>query len=224
MDNHEIYRHSDRLENYRKFIGKFLQMADIRYFDKGELIDSPQGEPMKALHLVVDGTIECSYISPTGQKKISGLIENGIFIGMSSLDGYIDHHTFTCRVPSVVASMPSERLSQWDNDMLFSLVLMQTKKVRTIGNQLINQYLEPTQVRIARLLLELGGVPKEVGGHEIPLIVNVNKQDVADFIGTTREHCSKVMGEMQKGQLITLKGKNIVFYPSKLKQLMKTAE
>ena len=216
----DIYRHGDKLSTHRKFIGQFLQMADIRYCDRGELLDSPQGEPMKALHMLVNGIIECSFTSASGQRKITGLLENGTFIGMSALDGYLGHHTFVCRTPSVIASMPVERLKDWSREMLLSLVIMQTEKTRTVGHQILHQYLEPTQVRLARLLLELAGPAREAAGQEIPSIVSIAKQEAADFIGVSREHLTKVMGEMRKNELLTVRGKSIIFYRSRLASLI----
>ena len=218
-ENKQIYRLGEYMDRYRRFIGEFLKMSEIRYCDKGELIDSPQGEAMHSLHLVVSGVIECSFVSSTGQKKITGFMESGVFIGMSALDGYLNHHTFSCRTSAVVASAQVEKIDSWDTDMLMSLVMIQTNKVRLSTNQIIDQYLEPVQVKTARLLLELAGPPKEAGGHEVPLIVNITKQDVADSLGVSREHASKVLSEMQKSGILELHGRDIIFYPSKLSSL-----
>ena len=161
---------------------------------------------MKFLHLVLEGMIECSFQSLHGQKKISWLINNGLFIGMSSLDSYLEHHTFICRTPAIIASMPVEDIYKWDYDMFYSLVLMQTRKMRSARSQVISQYLESTQNKLIRLLLELGGEPRYISNQEIPLIVSASRQELADIVGISREHTSKLIRNLQKRALLKISG------------------
>lgn len=207
------------LDGQRKFVGKFLCMANIRYFRSGEPIDSPQGEPMKALHVVLDGVVECSFQN-ADQKRVVWIVKNGMFIGMSSLDGYLGHHTFSCRTSAIVASMPAEDISKWSHDMFLALAEMQTRKAYTAANQVNAQYLEPAHMKVARLLLELSRSTGSGGAQDIPLIVHITKQGIAEQVGISREHATKIIGAMQRSGLLVSQNRDIIFVPSKLREVI----
>ncbi len=73
----------------------------------------------------------------------------------------------------------------------------------------------------------LGAGRRAQGGRrqEIPLIVSVTKQENRRFYRRqSGEHATSSSVSMQKAGLLTTRGRDIIFYPSKLRALQSPAE
>jgi len=219
LEQETSYYINDWLKSKEAFVEEYLKYSTIRSYQKQDVICN-QGDLMDAFYLVIEGIIECSFRNEHGQKKIVGLVDKGMLIGMSGLDSYREHHTFSCRTPAIVAVMQKERINEWSREMLYSLIHMQTEKMRSAISHILGQYLDPVEARIARLLLEAGTASASIANVDIPMRVTFSKKEISEIVGSTRERVSQVMSEMQRSGAFTLKGKEVLFYSSALKKFL----
>ena len=107
----------DILKDQPEFAEQFLQHAEIDYYKKGDLVDSPETEEMQRLHLILEGEVECCHVLEGHINKIDMIASAGAFIGMSALDSYTRHHSFICRTNCMIASQPKTAIFDWDKEI-----------------------------------------------------------------------------------------------------------
>lgn len=216
-ENSPRYVISTWLDGYETFIERFLRDAQVVFYNQGDVI-CRQDEPMDRLYLILRGTIEVSYTNGEGQTKIAAVIDRGALTGVAGLNRYWSHHTHTCRTDAMVAIQPKEAVYQWDSEMLLALIQMQTRKIELAFQQIKEHSTASVRDRLVRLLLERGQMEVLPLAVELPVRFTFTKQDLANFIGSTRERVGQVLQELRAEGLIQMEGKELCFYPSRLKK------
>ncbi len=213
------YMSTDWLQGHEVFIEKFMEHADVRFFKKGEFLFR-QNENLNELFLILKGTVESFFESESGKQKITSIIRRGMLVGMAGLNDYEGHHTLRCRTAVIAGVMPKEAVYEWDSAMLLALIQMQTRKIRATYIQMMNQSSQTIETRILNFLLEAGLNEDEPGPVEIPVSIEFSKQEIANIISSTRERVNQIMNDLEKRRIIQTEGKEIRFYPSKVRNLL----
>ena len=211
----------DILKDQPEFAEQFLQHAEIDYYKKGDLVDSPETEEMQRLHLILEGEVECCHVLEGHINKIDMIASAGAFIGMSALDSYTRHHSFICRTNCMIASQPKTAIFDWDKEMLISLITAQTHKMRIFIQQTIDCYLSSAGRQLLYLLLEMGGKPRFAGRKELPVMLEVSQKTIADILGISRVQVMNLLKNMEADHIIETRGKQIGFYTSDLEEALR---
>ena len=217
-ENPVSYMSTDLLQGHEKFIEKYMEAAEVRFFKKGDLLFQ-QGDQLNELYLILKGTVEF-YFESEGKQKITSVITRGTLIGMAGLNEYEEHHTARCRTSVIVGAMKKDEIYNWDRDMILTLIKLQTRKIRAAYSQMLSQSFETIDVRILNFLLEAGMNEENQHMIELPTSIEFSKQEIANLVSSTRERVSQVMNSLQRDGLVEIDGKEIRYYVSKIKEAL----
>ena len=158
-----------------------------------------QGDPADAVFYIIDGTCKATLVSQAGKEAVIALHEKGDFFGEGCLTGQPQRHATVTAITvsklirvdkaTMVRALHDEpKLSQ----LFISYLLARNVRVEA---DLVDQLFNPSEKRLARLLLLMAKFGKE-GGPE-PVIA-VSQATLAEMIGTTRSRVSFFMNKFRK--------------------------
>src|SRR5450631_2397510 len=154
-----------------------------------------QGNPADFVFYVQDGRIKVSVISEEGKEAVVAILQPGNFFGEECLTG---HHlrmaTVTALTECLLLRMPKASIIRALHDdpdfsELFTTYLME-RNIR-VQEDLVDQLLNSTEKRLARLLLILANYGKE--DRPDPIVPKINQETLAEMIGTSRTHVNHFM-------------------------------
>jgi CRP/FNR family cyclic AMP-dependent transcriptional regulator len=159
-----------------------------------------QGNPADCIFYVQDGRIKVSVVSEEGKEAVVAILQPGNFFGEECLTG---HHlrmaTVTALTECLLLRMPKAsviRALHHDPDFseLFTTHLME-RNIR-VQEDLVDQLLNSTEKRLARLLLILANYGKE--DRPDPIAPKISQETLAEMIGTTRTHVNFFMNKFRQ--------------------------
>ena len=203
----------------------FLQKYHTRKFDKGELI-LVQGETPSSAYILKKGVVKTYNLTSQGEEKPIAFDVQGeifpiawVFDQVNSAPYYYEAFT-----DCVVYSVPREDYKEF--------IMQNTERLMSVMEKFVAQYLN-TQLRVhaleqskaaAKILytihflcLRFGvDVRKNVVRIQIPL----THQDLANFVGLTRETTGIELKRLQRSGLLTYKKQNYIVRTDKLNALL----
>ena len=172
------------------------------------------GEEAQSVYLLLQGRAKVCYMTPEGKQPILYFVgpdeligEQSIFTGKHSED-----HVETIE-SSRVACIPTRLLrglALGEPAFTTSLSELVSRRRSQTENRIRHLLFLSNRERLTHLLLDLaeqhGAV---VGGGQVDLDVKLSHQDLANFIGSTRETVTVVLGKMQSEGLLTVRRRRI---------------
>ena len=174
-------------------------MTVHNYRDK-EIVFS-QGDTADALFYIQSGTVKLTAVSTRRKKAIIAFLQRGGFFGEACLGGQ-SLRIYGARSigPSTIARLPREsvvRTLRRDPEFATVFVEYLLSRIIRIEEDLVDQFFNFSERRLARVLLLFGQITKE-SKPENPL--KVSQSTLAEMVGTTRARVSKFMtGFKEKG-------------------------
>ena len=179
---------------------KFPAGMTVRNYRDKEIVFS-QGDTADALFYIQSGTVKLTVVSARHKKAIIAFLQRGSFFGEGCLGGQslrictarsIGHSNITrLRKGSTVRTLK--------RDPQFATLFVEylLSRIIRIEEDLVDQFFNFSERRLARVLLLLGHIIKE-SEPECPL--TVSQSTLAEMVGTTRARVSKFMnGFKEKG-------------------------
>lgn len=161
-------------------------------YRKGDVVYS-EGDPAAALFCVYSGRIRLYRLTAGGGLRVLRFVGPGGLFGAGDLVSGLPRtvtaeaaeNAQVCRFParSVTA------LARRDPSFALALTCSMAADLRQTEEVLLD-VASPVRIRVARLLLELGGPD----GHEIPM----SRLEMAQLIGTTPETLTRVLSELDR--------------------------
>lgn len=183
----------------------FEALARPQTLDAGEILFE-QGDEGDSLYYVESGTLEVSVLSAEGRKLYLELMKPGdIFGEIALLSPGARTATITAREPCELARIARSYLVQSclsDAELALEVAAIAGRRLRWISTQLHEQVFLPLPARLARKLLHLVS-------DEEP-ILRMSQNDLADFIGATREAVSKTLKHWEHDGVITLGRQKVI--------------
>src|ERR1700686_4186126 len=180
-------------------------MTTRNYRDK-EIVFS-QGDTADAVFYIQSGTVKLTAVSTRRKKAVIAFLQRGSFFGEGCLGGQslrictarsIGHSNITrLRKESTVRTL--KRDPQFAS--LFNAYLL--SRIIRIEEDLVDQFFNFSERRLARVLLLLGHINEE-SKPECPL--NVSQSTLAEMVGTTRARVSKFMSGFKKKGFVSYNG------------------
>jgi CRP-like cAMP-binding protein len=182
---------------------RVLAEARERPLAKGETLFR-QEDPAEALHMVAEGRVKLTQLTPEGQEVIVRLCAPGeVFGGIAVLDG--KSYPFTA-----LAVEPS-RVLQWRRaalrEMFQAVPRLEGNVLGIVGSharEMLDRFrelaTEPVPRRLARALLRL--VPNGRQATDEVVIEGMTQQDLAETAGTTLYTVSRVLSEWEALQIV----------------------
>jgi len=185
---------------------KFRAGMSVRNYRDNEIIFS-QGSPADALFYVKSGTVKLTVAATRRKKAIIAVLLRGSFFGEGCLGGQSlrictaqavgESNIARLRRGSTVHTL--ERDPQFSK--LFNAYLL--SRIIRIEEDLVDQFFNFSERRLARVLLLLGHINEE-SKPKCPL--KVSQSTLAEMVGTTRARVSKFMNQFKKKDFVRYNG------------------
>lgn len=180
------------------FLGKVGAGITLEKFQKNQPIFI-QGELAGTFGYIRKGRVKATVLSDHGKEAIVGIFHKGQFFGEACL-GSAKLHTATivaleeCLITSITKET---MLSTLNSEPEFStfFVTQLLSRITRLEQDLIDQLLNTSERRLARLLLLLASSDQE---GEKPIAVTVSQEVLAEMIGTTRSRVSTFMNRFRE--------------------------
>jgi CRP/FNR family transcriptional regulator, cyclic AMP receptor protein len=167
-----------------------------------------QGDPADFVFYLQTGRVKVTVVSGEGKEAVVAFLQPGAFFGEECLTGHrLRMTTVTALSGCVLIQMPKKSITRaLHDDPEFSEMVTTYLMERNIRVQedLIDQLLNSTEKRLARLLLILANYGKE--DRPDPIVPKINQETLAEMIGTTRTHVNFFMNKFRQLGLIEYNG------------------
>ena len=184
---------------------KFRAGMTFRNYRDKEVVFS-QGDSADSVFYIESGTVKLTAVS-TRKKAIIAILRRGSFFGEGSLAGQSQR---ICTARSIGQSNvirlekdSTARTLKRDPQFATLFVGYLLSRVVRIEEDLIDQFFNFSERRLARVLLLFGEITKE-SKSDSPL--KVSQSTLAEMVGTTRPRVSKFMNDFKKKGLVSYNG------------------
>ena len=210
---------SDYLQQSRLFAGlsaeqtqRLANRASVRRLPDKAPLSLPAAET-QAVHLVLSGRAKVCYLTQDGKQPILYFVDPDELVGEQMiLNGDSTDEYVETIEPSIVASMQVGDLrGLMLNEPGFSAGVSELiAKRRGQAERRLRQLLFlSNRERLTHLLLELADQYGTGDSEQIDLTIKLSHQDLANFIGSTRETVTVVLGKMQLDGLVSVRRRRI---------------
>jgi CRP/FNR family transcriptional regulator, cyclic AMP receptor protein len=188
------------------FRKKFRDGMSVRNYRDNEIIFS-QGDAADAVFYVQSGTVKLTIAATRRKKAIIGVLLRGSFFGEGCLGGQTQR-VYTARSigQSNITRLQREstiRILKRDPQFARLLMAYLLSRVIRVEEDLVDQFFNFSEKRLARVLLLFGQIIKE-SKPEHPL--KVSQATLAEMVGTTRARVSKFMVAFKKKGFVNYNG------------------
>lgn len=189
------------------FLAKVGAGKSISELNKGETVFA-QGDVADAVFYILKGRIKLTVVSEEGKEAVVGILEPGQFFGEGCLNGRpLRVATTTALDACAVTRISKDAMTRMlEIEPKFSQLFMMHLISRNsrIEEDLVDQLFNPSEKRLARLLLLLASFGKETSPQ--PIEIDINQETLAEMIGSTRSRVSFFMNKFRKLGFISYNG------------------
>ena len=188
------------------FRKKFRAGMTLREYRDKEIVFS-QGETADAVFYIQSGTVKLTAVSSRHKKAIVAFLQRGSFFGEGCLAGQ-SLRIYTARSigPSNITRLRKDStIRTLKRDPQFAALFVEylLSRIIRIEEDLVDQFFNFSERRLARVLLLFGQIIKE-SKPECPL--KVSQATLAEMVGTTRARVSKFMNGFRKKGFVRYNG------------------
>jgi CRP/FNR family transcriptional regulator len=189
-------------------------MTGHKSYKKGDML-CRQGERADTLFIINEGKVKLSKITKEGKEQIVHIFTSGDFFGELSLFSSNENYNFDVYA---ISNVKICTLSKDDMNKIImsnpeiSLKLLQviTKRLTQTENLAQNLATNDAEIRIAFMLLEFAekyGIATEEG---LQINLPINREEMANYVGVTRETISRKLSIFEELGIIDLKGNKVL--------------
>jgi CRP/FNR family cyclic AMP-dependent transcriptional regulator len=204
----------DRKFSPETFLSKVVKGKTTTRYKSGETIYA-KDQPAEAIYFLEEGLV-----SITVSGAAIGVIEPGQFFGETSLEGASNWTATTVTLmPSRVISISREAINRLleDHRFLQGFIGCLVQRNNRIQADFVDQLFNPSEKRLARLLLLLAHINGD--GNERPIPAAISQEMLAEMIGTTRPRVNQFMTRFRALGYIKYNGAIEITNASKLAQV-----
>ncbi|MDN5323833.1 MAG: family transcriptional regulator, cyclic receptor protein [Clostridia bacterium] len=191
-----------------------IDVVEEKRFSKNKIIFF-EGDPGTTFYFVKSGRIKVSKLSETGREIIVHILGPGDIFAEVTLFQKDSKYPATAEVleDAVVGTIRNTKLENLvlrNPQMALELIRALSNKLLIIQERIrhlgVNDAVERT-IQVLLALAEGHGTKKQDG---IELCANITRQDLAAFVGTTRETISRILSKLNQADVIDISGKSII--------------
>jgi CRP/FNR family cyclic AMP-dependent transcriptional regulator len=192
--------------NSTVFRKKFRNGMSVRNYRDNEIIFS-QGDVADAVFYIQSGTVKLTVAAPRRKKAIIAVLLRGGFFGEGCLGGQT-HRIYTARSigqANITRLQKESTIRSLKRDPQFArlFVALLLSRIIRVEEDLVDQFFNFSEKRLARVLLLFGQIIKE-SKPEHPL--KVSQATLAEMVGTTRARVSRFMNQFKKRGFVSYNG------------------
>ncbi|MEJ6950897.1 Crp/Fnr family transcriptional regulator [Natronospora cellulosivora (SeqCode)] len=169
-----------------------------------------QGDPGDNVFFLKRGKVKAIKRNADGEEQILDIFQRGDVFGEVVLFGIKHYPASAITMEEVeLASLSKEKFRKYfykNPDLGWGMLQEMAKKLKQAQNKIENLGLRDTKGRVATLLIDL---LYKFGDEEKKSVLELNRQEMANFIGTTRETVSRTLSDFKKEGLVKINGNKI---------------
>jgi CRP/FNR family transcriptional regulator len=189
-------------------------MTGHKVYNKGDMLCS-QGEKSDTLFIINEGQVKISKLTKEGKEQIIHIFTSGDFFGELSLFSSNEIYNFDAYA---ISNVKICTLSKHDMDKIImsnpeiSLKLLQviSKRLTQTENLAQNLATNDAEIRIAFMLLEFGEKYGVAVSQGLQINLPINREEMANYVGVTRETISRKLSIFEELGIISLKGNKVL--------------
>ncbi|OEF98711.1 Crp/Fnr family transcriptional regulator [Desulfuribacillus alkaliarsenatis] len=201
---------------------KISEIIFIRKYKKRQII-FVEGEPGEAIYTIIKGKVKLTKSTASGRELILGIRQPGeTFAEVVLFDGGPYPATAEAIEDAEIALLRNkdiEQLVKENSSISIAIIKTMSKRLRMVQQQMRDLALKDTLGSMVSILTRLAkehGVETDEG---ILINLNLTHQELANFIGTSRESANRLISDLKKSKVISVdKGKITILNMQKLKE------
>lgn len=173
-----------------------------------------EGDEGDAIYFVKKGKVKISKISQQGKEHIIRIMEDGdifaeslLFIGgkyPATAEAIEDSKII------VLKNKDIENLILNNNEVALGIIKLMAKRLQNVAVIIENLALKDSLGRTVSILLTFAREKGIQGKDGIAIELNLNRQDLANMVGTSRENMTRILSQLDKEGVIKLERHAII--------------
>jgi len=191
-----------------------INVIEFKKFPKNKIVFL-EGDPGSAFYFIKSGKVKVSKLSETGREIIVHILGHGDIFAEVTLFQKDAVYPATAEVIEdatigIIRNKNLEGLVLDNPQMALELIRALTSKIMSIQERIRHLGANDAVERTIQVLLALADGHGSKTKNGIELCVNITRQDLAAFVGTTRETTSRILSKLNQAGVIDISGKSIV--------------
>lgn len=191
---------------------KVAAIVKTREYDKNSVIFR-EGEQGEGLFFVIKGKIKLSKLTEEGKEKILHFCQEGdVFAEILLFDGGpypATAETIENVEIGLISHNDLEQLLRENNEITMKVLKVMAKRLREAQLQVRDLAFKDAYGRLASALLHLSEEYGEKTAEASRVGMNLNQQELANVIGSSRETVARIIGEWRKEGIISIEKREI---------------
>ncbi|BDB00590.1 Crp/Fnr family transcriptional regulator [Clostridium botulinum] len=193
---------------------KIVNMTGHEDFKKGEAICN-EGDKSETLIIINEGKVKLCKITKEGKEQIIHILSSGDFFGELNLFNDDKSYNFSAYAISDVkiCTLTKNKMDEIllkNPDISLKILKEVTKRLAETETLAQNLATNDADIRIANMILDFGekyGVNKE---QYIEIKLPINREEMANYVGVTRETISRKLSKFEDLDIIKLVGNKVI--------------
>ncbi len=182
-----------------------LTLIERKHYKKGEVVLS-QGDHFDRLYIINSGSLKACTFGEDGKEQILYILNEGDSIGeLSLLKREVANYNLIAMKNSHLCTIPKKRFDLFlkeNPEMIFSLLESAHSKITSL-EKLVTAISSPdADIRLKFLIQRLCKQSGKTTPEGILLTLNLTREDMANFVGVTRETVSRKLSSLSTDNLI----------------------
>ncbi|MHA6528867.1 Crp/Fnr family transcriptional regulator [Paenibacillus sp. BAC0078] len=191
-------------------LSRISAMIKHRKYAKGQALILEE-QPTDTLYIIQQGHVKLSKMTPQGKEQILHVLTTGDFFGelnifnseeLSNFSAYALKDTSIC----MLTKTDMEQLIAENPDISYKLLKTVTKRLAHTENLAQSLATKDPEIRIAYMILELSDKYGKQRGGRIHIDLPLSREELANYVGVTRETISRKFAVFEDLGLIELIG------------------
>jgi len=197
-------------------IDTFFKQFPTSTYPKDQVLLS-MGEPVHYFYFIETGAVKMTKITEAGRNLILHIFFPKSFFSLLSLVSHdINAYDFITLMPTTLRKVPRAELLtflQTDNDVLYELYLRLLKGLTGLLNRIEQSSLNPAEMQVSSLLVYFANhfsePDLESSSKLRQLSLKITHQEIADWLGLSRENVTLQIKALEAAHLIKIKDHRI---------------
>jgi CRP/FNR family cyclic AMP-dependent transcriptional regulator len=173
-----------------------------------------RGDPGDEIYIVLEGRIRLSVLSPDGRElSFAHAVAGDVFGEIAALDGAPRSADATALTPSRLKTLSRAALLQLlktDAGAALAIIRLLCSRLRDVSEHFEAIALHPTEVRLARLLLDtLQARAKGAADKVTALSLGISQSELALLMGSTRQRANAALTVLERAGAIRRDGNRL---------------
>lgn len=184
-----------------------IDLIERKHYKKGDIV-MHAGDVFDKLFIVNKGTLKAASYGEDGKEQILYLLNDGDFIGeLALLRSEIATYDLVCIKESFLCTIPKSKFDLYlkqNPEILFSIMTSAHEKIASLEKLVSAIASNDADIRLKFLLKQLIDRAKPSKNHDLVITLNITREDMANFVGVTRETISRKLSQLAGDNILEL--------------------